>query len=44
VIKPVIDRTFTLEQILDAHEYVEAGGKIWGVVVTMTYSKKPLNL
>ena len=32
-IVPVIDRTYTLEQIVDAHRYVDAGHKRGNVIV-----------
>ena len=32
--KPVIDRTYSLEQIVDAYRYVESGQKIGNVIVT----------
>jgi len=34
-IRPVIDRSFTLERIQDAHRYVEAGHKVGNVVITL---------
>ncbi|MFK0109973.1 zinc-dependent alcohol dehydrogenase family protein [Streptomyces sp. NPDC091217] len=32
---PVIDRTFPLEEIADAHRYLEAGGQVGKIVVTV---------
>ncbi|MBC7893602.1 MAG: zinc-binding dehydrogenase, partial [Sphingobacteriaceae bacterium] len=33
--KPVIDRTYSLEQIVDAYRYVETGQKTGNVVITI---------
>jgi NADPH:quinone reductase-like Zn-dependent oxidoreductase len=33
---PVIDRTYTLAQIIDAHRYVESGQKKGSVAITVS--------
>lgn len=33
--KPVIDRKYSLDQIVDAYKYVETGQKIGNVVITL---------
>lgn len=40
-IKPVIDRSYSLEQIVEAHSYVDKGQKKGNAVITVSHNHKP---
>ncbi|MEV8629964.1 zinc-dependent alcohol dehydrogenase family protein [Streptomyces sp. NPDC051079] len=39
--RPVVDRTFPLEEIAEAHRYLEAGAQVGKIVVTVDHGPRP---
>lgn len=39
--RPVIDRRYPLDEILEAHRYVESGRKVGNVVITVSHPEEP---
>lgn len=40
-LKTIIDRSYPLEQIAEAHRYVDAGQKIGNVIITIAHDERP---
>ena len=41
--KPVIDKSYTLNEIVEAHKYVEAGMKTGNVIIDIAGTSPPLS-